>query len=121
MKKLPNFMPIQEGNDFGLLINQYLIVHNKAGELVDAFRWTSEGLVAIRTKTLKSKYFGEIKPCKGDIYQRLVIDSFTNNQVTMVRGLLGLESLCYRWDICSLSWRSMLFRRLLCSATHPKR
>ena len=77
------------GNDFGLLINQYLIVHNKAGELVDAFRWTSEGLVAIRTKTLKSKYFGEIKPCKGDIYQRLVIDSFTNNQVTMVRGPAG--------------------------------
>ena len=26
------------GNDFDLLINQYLIVHNKAGELVDAFR-----------------------------------------------------------------------------------
>lgn len=77
------------GNDFGLLINQYLIVYNKAGELVDAFRWTSEGLVAIRTKTLKSKYFGEIKPCKGDIYQRLVIDSFTNNQVTMVRGPAG--------------------------------
>ena len=76
-------------NNFGLLINQYLIVRNKAGELVDAFRQTGEGLVAIRTKTLKSKYFGEIKPCKGDIYQRLVIDSFTNNQVTMVRGPAG--------------------------------
>lgn len=76
-------------NNFGLLINQYLIVRNKAGELVDAFRWTGEGLVAIRTKTLKSKYFGEIKPCKGDIYQRLVIDSFMNNQVTMVRGPAG--------------------------------
>ena len=76
-------------NVLNMLTNQYLIVRNLEGELVDKFRWTGEIMAPVKVKALKSSYFGEVKPYNGDVYQQLVIDSFLNNQITMVRGPAG--------------------------------
>ena len=46
-------------------------------------------MAPVKVKALKSSYFGEVKPYNGDVYQQLVIDSFLNNQITMVRGPAG--------------------------------
>lgn len=78
-----------DDNVYNLLVNQYLIVRDANNTLVDKFRWDGTSLIPVKLKTLKSKYFGEVKPYKGDIYQQLVIDSFINNQITMVRGPAG--------------------------------
>lgn len=90
-------------NIMGLLTNQYLIVRNEAGELVDKFRWTDKGLVPVTVKSFKSNMMGEIKPYKGDVYQQLVVDSFLHNQITMVRGPAGtgktLLSLSYMFSL----------------------
>ena len=36
-----------------------------------------------------SKIFGSVHPMNGDIYQQLVLDSFSTNQITMVKGCAG--------------------------------
>jgi predicted ribonuclease YlaK len=36
-----------------------------------------------------SKWFGDIKPIKGDVYQSLVADSLTNNKITLIKGPAG--------------------------------
>lgn len=74
-------------NPFGLLAEEYLIVRNEDGELVDRLCWTGENLVSLSNKGLKSTWFGTIKP--KDVYQQMAIDSFNRNQITMVRGKAG--------------------------------
>lgn len=76
-------------NIFNLLTNQYLIVRNENGDLIDKFKWDGSSLIPVKLKILKSKFFGDVKPYNGDVYQQLAIDSFMNNQITMVRGPAG--------------------------------
>lgn len=76
-------------NPWGVLVNQYLIVFDMNGNLIDKLRWTGEEFKPVRIKTIKSETFGIVKPYNGDIYQQLVLDSFANNQMTMVRGPAG--------------------------------
>lgn len=78
-----------DDNIFNLLTNQYLIVRNKSGDLIDKFKWDGYSLIPVQIKILKSSFFGDVKPYNGDVYQQLVIDSFMNNQITMVRGPAG--------------------------------
>jgi predicted ribonuclease YlaK len=72
-----------------LNINQYLIVHNKEGEIVDKLCWTGETLRPIKYYTFFSHYLGETKPKPNDIYQALAMDSLMNNQITMLKGPAG--------------------------------
>ena len=76
-------------NPCELYINQYLILKNIKGEVVDKMRWTKKGLIPITFATLDSKYFGKIKPYKDDIQQALLVDSLIHNKITMVRGRAG--------------------------------
>ena len=78
-----------ENNQFNLLINQYLIIKNEDDEVVDAACWTGETHRQLTYGDCNSKWFGKIKPKKNDIYQRLVLDSFYNHDVTMVAGKSG--------------------------------
>lgn len=76
-------------NIYNLLINQYLIVKNINGEVVDKLKWTGTTYTSLTIKNINSSYFGTIKPYKGDIYQQCILDSFITNQVTMVKGNAG--------------------------------
>lgn len=55
-------------NTFNLYINQYLIIHDKDGAIVDKLCWTGEGYRQIGYYNFNSEQFGEIKPKRGDIY-----------------------------------------------------
>lgn len=79
---LPNNM-----NDFCLLINQYLIIKDENGKIIDKYKWTAAGYEKINHKTIISKTFGMLKP--KDDYQALTIDSLMNNQLTIIRGRAG--------------------------------
>jgi predicted ribonuclease YlaK len=70
-------------------INQYLIVHNKDGEIIDKMCWTGEKLRPVKYYTFYSRHFGEVKPKSQDIYQTLAMDSLVNNQITMLKGPAG--------------------------------
>ena len=79
---LPNNM-----NDYCLLINQYLIIKDENGKIIDKYKWTAAGYEKINHKTITSKTFGVLKP--KDDYQVLTIDSLMNNQLTIIRGRAG--------------------------------
>ena len=71
------------------MINSYLIVRDAAGQVVDRLRWTGEKYVPIIYGNFKSKYFGEVKPVKDDVYQAFAADSLIKNTITMLKGPAG--------------------------------
>lgn len=76
-------------NSAGLLTNQYLIIKNMNGEVVDVVKWNGEKYVEVKPLSLKTEWFGTIKPYKGDVLQRCAIDSFVSNKLTMIKGRAG--------------------------------
>ncbi len=70
-----------------ILINEYLILKNEEGDIIDRLVWTGEGYRNISFEVFDSKHFGRIKPI--DIQQQLVADSFTHNKITLIKGRPG--------------------------------
>lgn len=74
-------------NNFGLLVNEYLLIKDNKGETIDVLKWNGESLVAVPVKEFKSTWFGKIKP--KDAYQRMFFDSLSINQMTLVYAPAG--------------------------------
>lgn len=77
------------GQQFKLLTNQYLIIHDKDDKVVDILCWTGESFRPIKYKTFSSQYLGNIKPYKDDVYQAIAADSFIHNKITIIKGPAG--------------------------------
>lgn len=76
-------------NHFDLLTNQYLIIKDCGGSVVDRLCWTGETHRRLQYMDFFSRWFGAVRPMKGDTYQMLAADSLANNQITMVKGPAG--------------------------------
>lgn len=76
-------------NLFDLHINEYLLVYNTYGECVDRLCWTGEDYRHLSYNNFNSKWFGDVKPIKGDLYQSLAADSLSNNKITLIKGPAG--------------------------------
>ena len=76
-------------NKYKLLTNEYLIIKNTGGEIVDSYRWDGEIFQTTKIGNIKSDIFGVVKPYKGDIYQQCLLNSFVVNKITMVKGKAG--------------------------------
>lgn len=74
-------------NQFDLIPNEYLIVKNDEGDVIDKFKWNGEYHKTVVDKTIKSNMFGTIRPL--DEIQACAIDSISNNQITMIKGKAG--------------------------------
>lgn len=75
-------------NPFGLLINQYLLVKDPKGNIIDQYKYTKNGCE--RTAdfiAFESKLFGKVKP--KDKYQLIAMDSLKENKITALRGPAG--------------------------------
>ena len=70
-----------------ILVNEYIILKNPEGEIIDRLVYTKEGYRNISFEIFDSKEFGRIRPL--DIQQQLAADSFTHNKLTMIRGKAG--------------------------------
>ena len=81
-------------NKYNLLENQYLIIRDQSNKIVDTLKWKDNEHHHLAYGNLNSRYFGEIKPMKGDIYQTCLIDSLINNQLTLVKGPAGSGKSC---------------------------
>lgn len=68
-------------------INEYLILKDLEGEIIDRLVYTEKGYRNISFETFDSKQFGRIKPM--DIQQQMAADSFVHNKLTLVRGKAG--------------------------------
>lgn len=76
-------------NHFDLMVNEYLIIKDCGGAVMDRLCWTGETHRRLNYKEFYSHYFGPVRPVKGDTTQMLLADSLANNQLTMVRGPAG--------------------------------
>lgn len=74
-------------NIYGLEINEYLIIKDTLNQPLDA--WKYDGLVIkqVKIKSIQSNLLGKLKA--KDFYQQCAIDSFDNNQITMIKGKAG--------------------------------
>lgn len=100
-EKLAEIYKDRKQNPFNLYINEYLLVRDESGKLVDKMKYTEDGFVNFNNKTLDSSILGKIKPL--DEYQSCLIDSLINNQMTMAKGKAGsgksLLSLAYSLEM----------------------
>ena len=76
-------------NHFDLLPNQYLIIKDCGGSIVDQLCWTGETHRQVQFQEFFSRQFGKIRPYKGDIQQLIAADSLAHNQITMIKGPAG--------------------------------
>lgn len=75
--------------NLGCIENEYLVVHNKNGEIVDHFRWDGNQFVQVPYKQINSRFCGKVKP--RNTQQRLAIDMLYNPEITinMLGGKFG--------------------------------
>lgn len=76
-------------NKYDLLVNEYLIIKDMDGKVVDKFRWNGEEYLNVKFSTIKSDYFGTVKPYNGDTYQQCALNSMSINKITMLKGSAG--------------------------------
>ena len=88
-EEMADFYSHPEENKYGLYINQYILVCDTDGEVVDRLCWTGNGYRHLTYNNFKSNHFGNVKPMKDDVYQALAADSFENNRITLVKGPAG--------------------------------
>lgn len=88
-EEMTTFYSNQNENLYNLLPNQYLIVRNIDNEIVDRLCWTGEYYRHLDYGSFYSRWLGDIKPMKGDVYQSFVADSFANNKITLLKGPAG--------------------------------
>jgi len=74
-------------NKYDLLTNQYLIIKDKDGNIVDKYKWYKTCYQEVKFLAAESKMFGKVAP-KDDL-QLFALNSFANNQMTMLRGPAG--------------------------------
>lgn len=84
-------------NKWDLLNNEFLIIRDGNGEIVDKQRWTDKGFVPVGNKPFKSIYFPDFKP--KDVYQMLAMDSLNKDDLTLLFGKAGTAK-----TYLSLSW-----------------
>lgn len=89
-------------NKWELKLNEYLLIRNNEGQLIDKAKWTEKGFKGVVRKNMKSLMFGDLKP--KDEYQELCYDSLQTDQFTIITGKAGsgksLLSLMYcMWAI----------------------
>ena len=93
------FYENMDQNIYDLLTNEYLVVRDDCGSVVDRLCWNGTEHRHLTYSTFSSTHFGDVKPLKDDVYQAFVADSFVNNKITLVRGPAGsgktLLSLAY--------------------------
>lgn len=78
-------------NIYGLLINQYIVIKDTDGNILDALKWTGEGYETIREVPFAASgvndYFRKVKP--KDKIQACAMDSIANNDITVLYGKAG--------------------------------
>lgn len=76
-------------NTLKALINQYIIIKDINGIIVDKRVWTGETYRNISFENFNSNESGSIRPMPGDAQQQFVADSLCHNKITVVRGPAG--------------------------------
>ena len=76
-------------NHYNLLTNEYLILKDNSDNIISIYIWDGTTHHKVDSIKYKTSYFDEIKPYNNDSYQMMALDSFSRNQVTMIKGKAG--------------------------------
>lgn len=68
-------------NKFNLLRNQYLVLENSHGTVVDMYRWSGTEYIPLKYDTLRTPHMGIIMP--ANIEQKLAFDLLQNDDITI--------------------------------------
>ena len=76
-------------NPIGCLTNEYMILESDSGDLIESFRWNGSEMQKVPFKTIKTRYYGSVKP--RNIQQQLAMDMLYCNDITvkMLAGRYG--------------------------------
>lgn len=74
-------------NQFNSYINQYLIIRDSTGYIIDKRVWTGTEYRILNFQNLNSQQLGNIKPI--DALQQCVADSLCHNKITLIKGPAG--------------------------------
>lgn len=74
-------------NNFDILENEYMIIKNPKGEVVDLRVWRNGKWDYLDAAPIKSRQLGTFAPY--DIYQKMAIDCMRNNELAVLRGKPG--------------------------------
>lgn len=88
-EEMSNFYLNLNKNAYNLYTNEYLVIRDENNNTVDTLKWNGTEFKRLVYGSFNSRWFGDVKPIKGDVYQAMVCDSFLNNQLTMVKGPAG--------------------------------
>ena len=75
-------------NPFQLINNQYLLVKDVHGNIIDKYKFKNNQCVRLPDFIgFESRMFGKVK--SKDAYQFIAMDSLSNNKITLLRGSAG--------------------------------
>lgn len=86
-QEMAHFYQNLSENILGLLTNEYLLLKDCDGNIVDKLKWDGEVYQTIRSKPYKSNMFGTLKPL--DDIQSFAMDSINTNDITVLYGKAG--------------------------------
>ena len=61
-------------------INQYIVLRNEKGEIIDKGRWTKDGFTKLKYKPINNQLFGKFEP--RNLQQEFAFDLMQNDSIT---------------------------------------
>ena len=88
-EEIAEFYGNMQNNTLGLMINQYAILYNPAGEIIDKVKWDGAFNKTISYKPISNDFVGKVKP--RNVQQELCFDMLQDNKSTIkvIRGCFG--------------------------------
>ena len=88
-EEIAEFYSNIQNNTLGLMINQYAILYNPNGEIIDKVKWDGVCNKTISYKPISNDFVGKVKP--RNIQQELCFDMLQDNKSTIkvIRGNFG--------------------------------
>ena len=88
-EEIAEFYSNTQNNVLGLMINQYAILYNPNGEIIDKVKWDGTCNKTISYKPISNDFVGKVKP--RNIQQELCFDMLQDNKSTIkvIRGNFG--------------------------------
>ena len=88
-EEIAEFYSNMQNNALGLMINQYAILYNPNGEIIDKVKWDGACNKTISYKPISNDFVGKVKP--RNIQQELCFDMLQDNKSTIkvIRGNFG--------------------------------
>lgn len=103
-RQLLSFYQNPKDNVFSCLINEYVILKNEQGEVIDTGCWTGESYRRVHFREHNSVWFGKVIPKSKDYYQMCAFDSLQHNKITLLKGdaATGKSLIAMSWLMSAL-------------------